>query len=285
MGYNKNDRAALVRRKIGRFFIYLFCIIIAVAAFYPLFTMVISSSHDSYNIVTKINLLPGDFFARNYARLTQNMDVWRGFFNSLMLAGVNVVVTLYFSALTAYAFSKFRFKGQNFLFGVVMVAMMLPGQIGVIGFFREISNFGLLDSYLPLIIPGIANCFCVFFFKQYLDGGLPNEIIEAAYSDGCKELAIFHRMVLPIMSPALVTQGVMVFIGSWNSYMMPLIILRSGEKQTLPLLIATVRDSMVADYGAQYVGMLISVIPLIIIFCLASRVIMDKISIGAAVKG
>lgn len=281
----ENVKSAKAKRTLVRGLIYVVCIILALTAFYPFFTMIISATHDSYNIVTKLNLLPGAYLMRNYQRLTQNINIWRGFANSTLLSTISVTVTLYFSALTAYAFSKFRFKGQNFLFGVIMVAMMLPGQIGIIGFFREISNFGLLDTYIPLIIPGIANCFCVFFFKQYLDGALPNEIIEAAYSDGCGELSIFHRIVMPIMVPALVTQGVMIFIGSWNSYMMPLIIIRSSEKQTLPLLIATVRDAMVADYGAQFVGMLISVIPLVIIFSLASRVIMDKISIGAAVKG
>lgn len=276
---------ALFRRHLGHSIAIIFCFIVALTAFYPFFTMLISSTYDNYNIVTKLNLLPGDQFIRNYNRLTQNIAIWRGFLNSLMLGVVCTAVTLYFSALTAYAFSKFQFKGKNFLFGIVMVAMMLPGQIGVIGFFKEISNFKLLDTYWPLILPGIANCFCVFFFKQYLDGGLPNELIEAAFADGCPELSIFHKIVLPVMVPALVTQGVMSFIGSWNSYMMPLILLRSANRMTLPLMIATVRDSMNADYGAQYVGMLISVVPMVILFSLSSRVIMEKISIGAAVKG
>lgn len=273
------------KRFILRGLVYIFCTVIAIAAFYPFYTMLISSTHDSYNIVTKLNLLPGRSFSRNYARLTQNINIWRGFINSLGLASVSVLVTLYFSAMTAYAFSKFEFKGRKVLFGVIMVAMMLPGQLGIIGFYREMGTLRLLDTYWPIIIPGMANCFCVFFFKQYLDAGLPNEMIEAAYVDGCKEIIIFHRIVLPMMGPALVTQGVMSFIGSWNSYMMPLILLRSQNKMTLPLLIATVRDAMHADYGAQYVGMLISVVPMVIIFSLSSKVIMDKVSISAAIKG
>ena len=118
-----------------------------------------------------------------------------------------------------------------------------------------------------------------------MDSGVPNELIEAAYADGCKETAIFHKIVLALMRPALVTQGVMSFIGSWNSYLTPLIILNDKKKMTLTLLIATVRDATHADYGAQYVGMLISVIPLVIVFCLSSKIIMEKISLGAAVKG
>ena len=254
------------KRHILHALIYIFCFTIALTAFYPFYTMIIASTHDSYAIVTQLNLLPGTHFMDNYERLTQNINIWQGFFNSLMLATASVVIKLYFSAMGAYAFSKFQFKGRNFLFGVIMVMMMMPGQLGVIGFYQEISKMRLLDSYIPLLVPAVADCFCIFFFKQFMDGGLPTEIIEAAYVDGCREISIFHRMVLPIVSPALVAQGVLSFIGSWNSYMMPLILLRSKEKMTLPLLVATVQDAMRAKYGAQYVGMLLSVIPLVIVY-------------------
>ena len=274
-----------MKRFIARFIVYVFAFGIAVTACYPFFVMIISSTHDSYDIVARANVLPGTHFAENYARLTQNIDLYRGIANSLFLAVVVTAVQCYFTVLAAYGFSKFEFKGKNFLFSVVMVAMMLPGQLGIIGFYKEIQAMNLLNSYIPLVIPTIANCFAVFFYKQFMDGAIPNELLEAAVMDGCGELKMYHRIVLPLMLPALVTQGVMTFIGSWNSYLNPLIILNDKEKFTLPLMIATVRDSTHADYGAQYVGMLVSVIPMVIVFCFASRVIMEKISIGAAVKG
>lgn len=282
---DKALRKSKMKRFIARFIVYVFAFGIAVTAFYPFFVMIISSTHDSYDIVARANVLPGTHFAENYARLTQNIDLYRGIFNSLFLAVVVTAVQCYFTVLAAYGFSKFEFKGKNFLFSVVMVAMMLPGQLGIIGFYKEIQAMNLLNSYIPLVIPTIANCFAVFFYKQYMDGAIPNELLEAAVMDGCGELKMYHRIVLPLMVPALVTQGVMTFIGSWNSYLNPLIILNDKEKFTLPLMIATVRDSTHADYGAQYVGMLVSVIPMVIVFCFASRVIMEKISIGAAVKG
>lgn len=274
-----------LKRFAARGAAYLFAIAIAVAAFYPFFVMIISSTHDNYNIVAKINILPGDNLKENFARLTENIDLYRGIINSLLLAVVMTVIQNYFTAMAAYAFSKFNFRGKNALFAVVMVAMMLPGQLGIIGFYKEIQAMNLLNSYIPLIVPSVANCFAVFFYKQYIDGALPNELLEAAIIDGCRELKIFHKIVLPMVVPALVTQGVMTFIGSWNSYMTPLIVLNDQKKMTLPLMIATVRDATHADYGAQYVGMLVSVIPLVIIFCFASKVITEKISIGAAVKG
>ena len=288
MSMNAKDelvRKTKAKKIVCRTIVYVFAILVAVVAFYPFFVMIISSTHDNYNIVAKINVLPGTHLKENFERLTQNIDLYKGIANSLFLAVVVTVVQNYFTMLAAYAFSKFEFKAKNVLFSVVMVAMMLPGQLGIIGFYKEIQALGLLNNYFTLIVPTIANCFAVFFYKQFIDGALPNELIEAAIMDGCGELKIFHTIVLPLVVPALVTQGVMTFIGTWNSYLTPLIVLNEKEKFTLPLMIATVRDATHADYGAQYVGMLVSVIPLVIVFCFASRVIMEKISIGAAVKG
>ena len=274
-----------IKRFISRGLIYLFAILVAVVAFYPFFVMIISSTHDNYNIVARINILPGTHLKENFERLTQNIDLYRGIINSLILTAAVTIIQNYFTMMAAYAFSKYNFKGKNFLFSVVLVAMMLPGQLGIIGFYKEIQALKLLNSYFTLIVPTIANCFAVFFYKQYIDGALPNELIEAAIMDGCGELTIYHKLVLPLVIPALVTQGVMTFIGTWNSYLTPLIVLNDKKKFTLPLMIATVRDATHADYGAQYVGMLVSIIPMVIVFCFASKIIMEKISIGAAVKG
>lgn len=265
--------------------IYIFCIVIALAAFYPFYVMVISSTWDNYNIVSKINWLPGNMIHKNYMRLTENIDLVKGILNSLFLSVMVTVIEAYFTVLAAYAFSKFEFRFKNFLFGVVLVFMMVPGQLGIIGFYKEIQNFHLLNSYIPLIVPSIANCFAVFFYKQFMDTAVPNELIEAAIMDGAREVQIFHTMVIPMMKAAIVTQSVLTFIGTWNSYMTPLIILNDQKKFTLTLLIATVRDATHADYGAQYLGMVISIIPTIVIYCFASKIIMEKISVGAAVKG
>lgn len=278
-------RKSRTQRRFFKILAYTFALIIAFLAFFPFYTMVISATHDNYRITTQVNVLPGPNLVNNYNRLVKNLNIWRGFLNSAFVATCSTLLNLYFSALTAYAFSKFEFKGRNALFAIVLVTMMIPGQLGIIGFYKEVSDLKLLNSYIPLIIPSIASCFSVFFFKQYLDGGLPNEMIEAAIVDGCGEFRLFNRIVLPIMTPALATEGVLGFIGSWNSYMMPLIILNEGKKLTLPVLIATVRSSYGSDYGAQYIGILISVFPLLVIFSLASRIIMDKISVSAAIKG
>ena len=280
-----NARARF-KRHLCHALLYAVLLVTAAVCFFPFLAMLIGSTQDNLTIATKFSLVPGDKFMDNYNRMMQNKNIWRGFTNSIWLAVVNTALCLYFSALTGYAFSKFRFKGRGALFTFIMVVMMLPGQLGVIGFFREVSDMKLLNTYWPLIIPAISNCFAVFFFKQYLDSGLPNELIEAALIDGCGEIKIYHSIVLPCMGAALVTQGVMSFIGNWNSYLNPLLILNKTDLMTLPVLLASIKSGNGAsDYGAQYVGILISVAPLLVIFTLANKVIMEKIAIGAAVKG
>lgn len=275
----------LFRRNLLRFLANLFCFLVAILAFYPFFVMVISASHDNFNIMSRINVLPGTKLVENYQRLTRNINIFSGIKNSLFLSVCVTLVETYFAVMAAYAFSKFQFRFRSFLFGVVLVFMMLPGQIGIIGFYKEVQAMHLMNSYIPLIVPSIANCFAVFFYKQYMDTSLPSELIEAAIIDGCREIDIFHRLVVPIMRPAMVTQAVLTFIGTWNSYLNPLILLNDKSKFTLTLLIATVRDATHADYGAQYLGMVISVIPTIVIYCFGSKTIMEKITVGAAVKG
>lgn len=277
---------AIWKRRLAHGGCYLILLAVSVICFFPFYAMLMGSTHDNLAITTTLTLTPGDHFAENYARMMQNKDIWGGFRNSMILAIINTALCLYFSALTGYAFAKFDFRGKNALFTVIMVVMMLPGQLGVIGFFQLIRDMKLLNSYVPLVIPAVSNCFAVFFFKQYIESGLPNEMIEAALIDGCNEIKIYHTIVLPCVGAALVTQGVMSFIGNWNSYLNPLIILTETRKMTLPVLLASIKSGGgSADYGAQYVGILISVAPLLIIFTFANKVIMEKIAIGAAVKG
>jgi multiple sugar transport system permease protein len=272
-------------RRLPRLLGGTFLVVVAAASFFPFFTMLVSSTHDNYAIISRVTVLPGDSFLVNYHRLTQNLDIWRGFANSLIIALSSTVIGVYVTALTAYGFAKFSFKGRGILFSVVIFAIMIPGQIGTVGFFRQMTDMHLLNTWWPLILPSMASCFGVFFFRQYIDSTVPDETIEASFMDGCRETLIFHRIVLPLITPALAIQAIMSFIGHWNSYLMPLILLREGKKLTLPVLIATVRSAYGTDFGAQYVGILISVVPLVVLFSVASKFMMDRISVSMSVTG
>lgn len=275
-----------MRTKVAHGILYGFLFVVTIVTLFPFLTMLISSTHNNYRIATTFNILPGTHFMENYARLTQNLDIWRAMLNSAFLASTSTALGLYFTSLAAYAFSKISFKGKNIMFTMVLVFMMIPGQLSMIGFYKQMVDLRLINSYIPLILPSIAGSFSVFFFKQYLDGALPNEIIEAAIIDGCTEIRIHHVITLPLMVPALATQGVINFIGHWNSYVNPLIILNETKKMPIAPTIAAIKSGAgTADYGAQYVGILLSVLPIVIIFSFCSGLILDKVSIGSAIKG
>nr|WP_239540838.1 carbohydrate ABC transporter permease [Pullulanibacillus pueri] len=183
--------------------------------------------------------------------------------------------------MTAYGFSKYDFKYSKVLFSCVLATLMIPGELSIIGFFRLMGNFHMLNTYWPLILPGIANAFGTFFLKQNCDQAVSSEIIESARMDGCGELKAFHRLVLPLLKPALATFGILAFIGQWNSFMLPVITLFDNNLQPLPVMVAMTRGQFGTDYGAQYVGIVISIVPIMLLFAFLSRKIMDGVSAGA----
>lgn len=267
-------------QRIGRAVLYALLILLALVCVLPFYSMIVASSHTNTNIATELLLLPGDAFRANYDRLLDTVFIWRGFWNSIVVAGSATVLSLYFSALAGYGFSKFAFRGRRLLFGFVIGTMMIPGQLGIVGFFKLVSSFHLLNSYWPLILPAIAYGFGIFFLKQICDSSVPNELLEAGRIDGASEIRIFHQLAMPILMPSIATLGIFVFISKWNSFLEPLIIIFDNEKQTLPVMIATTKGQFATDYGAQYVGIALSVVPILIVFSLASRRIIDGVTTG-----
>ena len=185
--------------------------------------------------------------------------------------------------MTAYGLAMYKFKGNKVIFGTILVFMMIPGQLGLIGFYNLCTKLHLVNSYIPLIIPAIAAPGTVFFLRQYVLSVLPPSLIEAARIDGASELYSFHRIVLPIMSPGIATMAIMAFIGNWNNYLLPMIILNKNDKFTLPVMMATLRAStdINANQGAIYLAVAISVIPILLVFAFFSKYIISSISAGA----
>jgi multiple sugar transport system permease protein len=273
----KNQRKSLIIKTI----IWIMIILAAIICLIPFYSMIITSTHPNSAITRKLLLLPGEEFIDNYKRLVDVVPIWRGFLNSLFITVVSTILGLYFSALCGYGFSKYQFKGNSILFAAVLGTMMIPGQLGIIGFFRLMNEMGLINTYWPLILPSISNAFALFFFKQVADNSVPKEMIEAARIDGSKEITIFHRIGLPLMGPSLATLGIFLFIGKWNEFLQPMILIFDNELQTLPVMIASVRNQFSVDYGAQYVGIVISIIPILIVFAIFSKQIIANVMAGA----
>ena len=266
----------------GKSVIYIGLVVLTIACIIPFLMMIINATRSNEEVLSGFSLIPGNSLVENYAALSAYVNIWSGFKNSLIIAVLVTVLSGYFSALTAFGFAFYQFKGKNAMFVFMLVMMMVPGQLGLIGFYELSKNLGLLDSYIPLIIPAIASPFTVFFVRQYVQTVLHPSLIEAARMDGASEFRIFHTIALPMMMPAIATMSIFTFIGSWNNYIMPLVLLFSPEKYTLPVLMGFLKGSQVAEnLGSLYLGIAISVVPIMIAFLFLSKYIVSSISAGA----
>ena len=228
-------------------------------------------------------LIPSVYLKENWATVFKYFNLFLGMWNSLKVAVPSTLLCAYFSAMTAYALAMYKFKGNKVLFMTILIFMMIPGQLGLIGFYNLCTKLHLVNSYIPLIIPAIASPGTVFFLRQYVLSVMPPSLIEAARIDGASELYTFHRIAIPIMSPGIATMSIMGFIGGWNAYLLPMIILNKNGKFTLPVMMATLRAStdITANQGAIYLAVAISVIPILLVFAFFSKYIISSISAGA----
>lgn len=273
------------KTKVARGVIYFFLILLVIICFIPFYMMIINATRSNSEILRGFSLIPSNALMDNYATLESYINIWIGFRNSLLIAVSVTVLNSYFSALTAFALVVYQFKGKNIIFVTFIIMMMVPGQLGLIGLYDLASTFGILDTYWPLIIPAIAAPFTVFFFRQFLITTMPMSILESGRIDGAGETYMFHRLVLPILSPAIATMGIFTFIGSWNNFLFPLVIIRSPRLYTLPIMIRQLQGSPVAsNLGAIYLGIAISVVPIMVAFLFLSKYIISSITAGA-VKG
>ncbi len=272
--------------KLQRFLLYLLLSLLVALCLIPFMMMLINSSRSANQILSGFTLIPGTQFINNLKAFSDVSNIWLGMMNSAFISVNVIILTGYFSGLTAYGFQFYDFKGKNLLFTLVLLMMMVPAQLGLIGFYDLNYKLGLLDSYIPLILPAIANIGAMFFIRQYMASVIHRSLLEAARIDGCSELKIFHQIVFPLSIPSIATMSIMTFIGSWNSYLVPLIMIISPEKKTLPLEITALRGSRIAtiNLGAMYAAITVSVVPIIIIFVIFSRYIISGISAGS-VKG
>lgn len=267
--------------------VYLFLALLVIVAVIPFWIVIINSTRDGMSISTQgITLIPGTSLVENYKILVENVNIGRGFWNSLKIATMVTVLSGYFSALTAYGFHMYNFKGKNVLFGIILIFMMVPSQLAFLGYVKWMAQLGLMDTHAALIIPSIASIGTVFFLRAYISAALSKEIIESARIDGAGELYIFHRIALPLMAPGVATMSIFTFIGSWNNYLSARVILSSKEKETLPMVISSLKALRIwyLNQGAIYLGFAISIVPIVVVFIFASKYLIENISAGA-VKG
>jgi cellobiose transport system permease protein len=267
---------------------YVFLLLVAAASVFPLYWSLVVASRDNSAIAAYPPVLtPGGDLWHNIGRLFNSGEVsvefWMALANSTIVAGTVTVAVVFFSALAGFAFAKLRFRGQRFLMLTIVATMMVPTQLGIIPLYIEMAKFGWVNHLQAVIAPNLVSAFGVFLMRQYIVGGVPNDLIDAARVDGCHTARVFWHVVLPAVRPIAAVLGLLTFMMTWNDFFWPLIAL-SAENPTVQVAVSTLASGYVQDYALVLTGTFVSILPLLLIFILLGRQIVGGIMQGA-VKG
>lgn len=246
--------------------------------------LIINATRSHAQLQKGFSFIPGGHFLDNlkYVANDGSFPMFKGIVNSLIISGSSAALCTYFSSLTAYGLYAYDFKLKKVAFTFIMAILVMPTQVTAMGFLRLITNMGMYDSWAPLIIPSIASPAVFYFMYSYLQSSLPLSLVEAARIDGSNEFRTFNHIVLPIMKPAIAVQAIFTFVGSWNNYFTPALIIQSKSKMTVPILIATLRgaDYMNFDMGKIYMMITVAIVPIIVVYLLLSKYIIAGVTLG-----
>ena len=265
-------------------------VVLCIITFFCLFwfyVLFINATRSNGELQAGFTLAPSSHLWENWLNLVHGtLPVWRGMFNSLVVATCSAALCVYFSTMTAYAIHAYEFKLKKFIYPFILMIMMIPTQVTALGFVQLVSNMRLEDNFIPLIVPSVAVPVTFFYMKQYMESSLPLSLIEAARIDGSGEFRTFNSIVLPLMKPAIAVQAIFTFVSSWNNYFTPALILHNDKMKTLPILIAQLRaaDWLKFDMGQVYVMIAFSIFPVIVVYLILSKHIVQGVALGS-VKG
>lgn len=267
--------------------IYTVCIFLTVLSILPFWIMLVNATRSTTEIQQHaLSLLPSGHLMKNLAILMgKSFNPAKGFLNSIIISSGSTLCAVYFSTMTAYGLVVYNWRLRRPFFSFIMAIMMIPAQVTMIGFYQMVYRIHMTNQLVMLILPAIASPAMVFFMRQYMLPGLPLEIIQAARIDGAGEFFIFNKIALPIMKPAIATQAIFSFVSSWNNLFTPLVLLTDKEKYTMPIMVSLLRgDIYKTEYGSVYLGLALTVLPLIIVYFLLSKYIIAGVAMGS-VKG
>lgn len=270
-------------QRILKTVIYAVCIFLTVLSVFPFWTMFMNATRGTFEIMQNaIGLVPSTHLMENMKILLgKSFNPFTGFVNSMTISIGATACAVYFSSLTAYALVAYKWRLRQPFFTFIMAVMMIPAQVTTIGFYQFMYSINMTNDFLPLILPAIASPATVFFMRQYLISTLSIDIVNSARIDSAGEFRIFNTIILPIMKPAIATQAIFVFVSSWNNYFLPLILLTDNKKYTMPIMVSLLRgDIYRTEFGAVYLALSLSVLPLFIIYFLLSRYIIAGVALG-----
>lgn len=257
--------------------------VVSLISLYPFYTMIMMSTYKTEDIFKGVPLLPSDYFLENI-KVVMESNFIQTYANSLFVSIVATLGCVFVSAMAGYGLSIYKFRFRKALLKFVMMTMMVPSQIGIIGYMIEMKSFHLTGTIWPLILGWMASGFGAYWMTQFIRGALPREIVECARIDGCNEFGIFLKISLPCIIPGLTTLALLIFLWSWNSYLVPLVFVNKPQLYTIPIFIRSLGNAYRTDYGAQITGLFLATIPLVILFVAGSKSFIRGLTAGA-VKG
>lgn len=258
-------------------------ILMTIVMFFPLYIVFIMGTYYSEDIFKGLPVIPSDYLLENI-KMVISKGYFRAYFNSITVTVASVIISVLISSLIGFALAKYKFKGKKLIFGFIMAIMMIPGQISLIGYMLEMRKIGLINTLLPLIFTWAAHPLGAFLMTQFISDAIPDELLESGRLDGCSEPGLFFRIVVPCIKPGFLTLATLVFLWSWNNYVLPLILVNKQEMFTIPLMVNNLSNAFRSDYGAMMCALALSVLPMIVIFSLCSKTFIKGIAAGA-VKG
>ena len=265
-------------------FAHIVLILLSFMCLFFFYVLIINATRSHGDLQKGFSALPGKYFLENLKNVANDgsFPMFRGILNSVIVSSCSAALCTYFSSLTAYGLYAYEFKARKVAFTFIMAILVMPTQVTAMGFLRLVTKMGLYDSLLPLIIPSIASPAVFYFMYSYLQSSLPLSLVEAARIDGSGEFHTFNRIVIPIMKPAIAVQAIFTFVGSWNNYFVPALIIQSKSKMTVPILIATHRgaDYMNFDMGKIYMMITVAIVPIIVVYLLLSKYIIAGVTLG-----
>lgn len=286
-----NYHAKIMAKSTG---IFIVCVLLTLICLVPIFILIVNATHAHMDLAKNpSNFWFGSSLAENFDTLlgkvktgaarqySGSFDVVQGYINSLLIAGSTTVLTVFFSAMTAYGLTVYDFKFRSPAYTFIIAVMMIPVQVSSAGFVRFMYSLGLINNYIPLIVPAIAAPAVIFFMVSYMKSSFPLDIVEASRIDGCGEFRTFLTIAIPMMKPAIAVQAIFAFVANWNNFYTQNMILKSDKLVTMPIMVSKVLgfDKNI-DYGVNYLCITLSILPIVIIYFILSKFIIAGVALG-----
>ncbi|WP_051671461.1 carbohydrate ABC transporter permease [Oribacterium sp. P6A1] len=281
---NKRKQREITEAKIRTVAAYILLSVLTFLCLFFFYILLINSTREHVDIQKGFSAIPGAALLKNLVNVANdaNVPIFNGITNSLIVSSFAAVLSCYFSALTAYGLYAYDFKLKKPAFIFIMLILVMPTQVSALGFLRLITKMNMEDTFFPLILPSIAAPSVFYFMYSYMQSSLPMSLVEASRIDGANEFRTFNSIVLPIMKPAMAVQAIFAFVSSWNNYFIPALVLSTQKKKTLPILIASLRsaDFLKFDMGKVYMLITIAIVPIIFVYILLSKFIVEGVTLG-----